>query len=206
MKEYYKRENLEIIVKESYSLAEVLRKIGLRDMGSNFKTLRKYIKLYDIDTSHFRGQTWNKGLYWTDYTSYNKLDDILKDNVNFRATTLKNRLVKEGLKEYKCEKCGNKGEWMGEKFTLELHHINGNHFDNRLENLQILCPNCHSQTKTFRNKSERNKDVPTKQRKSYKYKCEYCGKEFYGYKKPRRFCCVEHYRNFLRNIWTDESI
>lgn len=48
---------------------------------------------------------------------------------------LKDRLIKEGLKEYKCEICGNLGIWQSKPLSLELHHINGNHFDHRLENL-----------------------------------------------------------------------
>lgn len=80
----------------------------------------------------------------TDYAAYNKLENILKENTNFKSDTLKYRLVKEGLKQWKCEKCGNEGVWEGKELVLELHHINGNHYDNRLENLQILCPNCHS--------------------------------------------------------------
>lgn len=198
MKEYYQKDKLEQIVSESYSFAEALRKIGLRDVGSNFKTIKKYVEEYNIDTSHFRGQTWNKGMGNTDYAAYNKLEDILKENTNFKSDTLKYRLVKEGLKQWKCEKCGNEGVWEGKELVLELHHINGNHYDNRLENLQILCPNCHSQTDNFRNKNS-TKAVKPKKRVLYIRKCDYCGKEFRSNKKNKRFCCREHYNEFLRN-------
>ena len=198
MKEYYQKDKLDQIVSESYSFAEALRKIGLRDVGSNFKTIKKYVEEYNIDTSHFRGQTWNKGMGNTDYAAYNKLENILKENTNFKSDTLKYRLVKEGLKQWKCEKCGNEGVWEGKELVLELHHINGNHYDNRLENLQILCPNCHSQTDNFRNKNS-TKAVKPKKRVLYIRKCDYCGKEFRSNKKNKRFCCREHYNEFLRN-------
>ena len=198
MKEYYQKDKLEQIVSESYSFAEALRKIGLKDAGSNFKTIKKYVEEYNIDTSHFRGQTWNKGMGNTDYAAYNKLENILKENTNFKSDTLKYRLVKEGLKQWKCEKCGNEGVWEGKELVLELHHINGNHYDNRLENLQILCPNCHSQTDNFRNKNS-TKAVKPKKRVLYICKCDYCGKEFRSNKKNKRFCCREHYNEFLRN-------
>ena len=146
MKEYYKKEFLESIVQKCSSFAEVLREIGLADKGSNFKTLQKYINKYNIDVSHLTGRTWNKGLSYTNKASYVKLEDILKENTHFKSHILKLRLVAEGLKEYKCEQCGCNGEWCGKPITLELHHINGNHYDNSLSNLQILCPNCHSLT------------------------------------------------------------
>jgi len=61
---------------------------------------------------------------------------------------LKRRLLGEGLKDARCEECGI-SEWRGRPLSLELHHANGDGRDNRLENLQLLCPNCHSQTETF---------------------------------------------------------
>jgi hypothetical protein len=61
---------------------------------------------------------------------------------------LKARLIEAGLKKNRCERCGLT-EWRGKPISLELHHINGDPLDNRLEALQILCPNCHSQTETF---------------------------------------------------------
>lgn len=205
MKEYYKKEFLENIVKKCSSLADVLREIGLADKGGNFKTLQKYIDKYNIDISHFTGQTWNKGLSYTNKTSYIKLEDILKKNTNFKSHYLKLRLVAEGLKEYKCEQCGCNGEWCGKPITLELHHINGNHYDNRLENLQILCPNCHSQTPTHKRRKYQDVIIPKpQQRKKYECVCEVCGKTFDA-DRERRFCCRECYVNFL-NKNTNENL
>jgi 5-methylcytosine-specific restriction endonuclease McrA len=62
--------------------------------------------------------------------------------------TLKRALLREGLKQYECEHCGI-SDWLGLPLSLALHHINGDGQDNRLENLGLLCPNCHSQTENF---------------------------------------------------------
>lgn len=201
MKECYKKDVFENIVRESNSIAEVIRKIGLRVAGGNFNTISKYIQLYNIDTSHFSGQTWNKGMGLTDYAAINKFEDILKKGTSIKTCTLKERLIAEGLKEYKCERCGNCGVWMGEKMTLEMHHINGDHFDNRLENLQILCPNCHSITDSYRGKRRKYNVTPNhRQRNGYTCKCLYCGNEFKSDRKNRKFCCLDHYRKYSKNI------
>ena len=84
-------------------------------------------------------------------TKYN-LQDILDGKYpGYSTSHLHNRLLKEGIKEHKCECCGNT-EWMGHKIVLELHHIDGDHNNNKLENLQFLCPNCHSITDNFKSK------------------------------------------------------
>lgn len=202
MNKIYEKSNLEPIVKESFSLAEVLRKLGRRDCGGNYKTLQKYIDKYNLDTSHFTGQTWNKGKSG-EKTAIIPLDQILKENTNYKSSYLKDRLIKAGLKEYKCEICGNTGEWQGKPMTLELHHINGNHYDNRLENIQILCLPCHSQTDSYRKHKENlvNKpemfDISIKERK-----CENCGKVFKPQRKQNRFCSRECYAEFLNKQGT----
>lgn len=76
------------------------------------------------------------------------LEKILTEDSNYNRTKLKDRLIKEGLKEYKCEICGLT-EWLNKPISLQLHHLNGINNDNRLSNLQLLCPNCHSQTENF---------------------------------------------------------
>lgn len=206
MKDYYKKEFLENIIKKCYSFAEVLREMGLADKGSNFKTLQRYVNNYQIDTSHFYGQTWNKNLSYTDKVCNIKLEDILQENINFKSHSLKLRLVTEGLKEYKCEQCGCNGEWCGKPITLELHHINGNHYDNRLENLQILCPNCHSQTPTHKRRKNQNVMIPkSQQRKKHECICEICGATFKA-DRERRFCCRECYNAFLKSNITEKLL
>lgn len=70
------------------------------------------------------------------------------------TTHLKKRLFEEDVLREKCVWCGNTGWWFNRPLTLELDHINGNRKDNRLSNLRILCPNCHSQTSTFRGRNK----------------------------------------------------
>lgn len=80
------------------------------------------------------------------------MKQILVEHSKYVNTnSLKQRLFNEKIKERKCECCGNT-EWMGKPIPLELHHINGIKDDLRIENLQILCPNCHAFTDNYRGK------------------------------------------------------
>jgi hypothetical protein len=140
----WSEENLIRIVKESVSKSDALRKIGVSDKNSgNFQTLDKYIALYNIDTSHFKQNT---EFLWSKEPKDLKL--ILTTDTSVTTKNLKTRLLKEGLLENKCSECGI-SEWRGQKLSLHLDHVNGNRSDNRLENLRLLCPNCHSLTPTY---------------------------------------------------------
>jgi hypothetical protein len=76
------------------------------------------------------------------------LDALLVAGVLRGRRNLKTRVLRAGLKQNRCENCGIE-EWRGRPLSLALHHVNGDGRDNRLENLQLLCPNCHSQTDNF---------------------------------------------------------
>lgn len=80
-------------------------------------------------------------------------EDIFVENSSVRRNVVKRRILRDNLIEYKCRKCGNTGEWMGEEVVLHLEHKNGINNDHRLENLEFLCPNCHSQTSTYAGKN-----------------------------------------------------
>lgn len=129
-----------------FSIADVCRFIGWVPSGDNYRRAKELIK--DLDTSHFRKGPWNKGRKVKIDNITLTLEEILVENSPIRNTSkLKERLFKEGLKEEKCEICGYSE-------NLELHHINGDPTDNRLENLQILCPNHHAKTPNFRGKNK----------------------------------------------------
>lgn len=139
-------------VNSSLSYAEALRKLNLKPAGSNYDTLKRKIKEYNLNIDHMTGKVWNQGERYKPIKEAQPLDEILIENSTWVNTNhLKKRLLKENLKEYKCECCGN-SEWMGFPIALELHHINGIKDDLQIENLQILCPNCHAFTDNYRGK------------------------------------------------------
>jgi len=142
IKANWEKENVEKIINESKSQKEVLEKMGLRSAGSNFSTLKKYIELYELDTSHFKRCYEDMVLF----NGENKISlcDVLIENSTYDRRSLKDRLYNEGLKERKCELCGQGEEWTGKHMSLILDHINGIHNDNRIGNLRIVCPNCNA--------------------------------------------------------------
>ena len=146
----YTKELLEENVKGCYSFAELCRRLGLAPEGSNPKTLRRKMDEFGVDYSHFTGKVWNKNPSNPVYKG--KYLAKLCEHSSLSSSKAKNLVYKLGLKENKCEICGIT-EWLGKPLVCELHHINGDSTDNRIENLQILCPNCHSQTDNFRSRN-----------------------------------------------------
>lgn len=197
MKDHFSKEILEPIVKKSKSKADVLRAIGLAPKGGNYAILTRWLDEHKIDYSHFTGASWSKGEFFTDRVCKIKLEDLLKENVDYHSDTLKKRLWQTGTKEQKCEICGII-DWNGKPLTFELHHINGNHYDNRLENLQILCPNCHSQTEGHKNRGKKHSGDKVPFTKVTTINCQFCGKEFHPQRKSTKFCSRECYNNFIK--------
>lgn len=137
--EKFTDEQLAKIVENSSSYREVARKIGYnQDGGSSIATIKNLIKEKHFDISHFTGQAHNKNKY--DYTRF-------QNGKAIKSTNALNALAH--LRGRKCEVC-NLDSWNGKDIPLEIHHKDGNHLNNELNNLQLLCCNCHAQTKNFR--------------------------------------------------------
>lgn len=146
----YKNTDAELIeaVRKSKNIVDVLRIIGRPQNGSSYKYVHDRIVKLNIDVSHFTGSAWNRGVVCGRMPRMKDEEIFIKDSPYKCSNSLRNRILNGGLREYKCEICGNT-EWNGKPIPLQVHHINGINNDNRLENLQILCPNCHAQTDTF---------------------------------------------------------
>lgn len=142
-------EELKCAVRESTTYRQVLNRLGLRPAGGNYAQLRKYIRAAGLDTGHFKGQAWSRGKKCPRPTA-RPLAEILTENSDFQTYWLKLRLYAANLKPRHCEECGWATTTPDGYLPLELDHVNGNPRDNRLVNLRVLCPNCHSLKPTHR--------------------------------------------------------
>lgn len=156
----YTPDQLQKILDESNSYADVLRKLGMSEHGANRTTLKKVIDEYGLDLSGINQnrKEWQEKQLKRDRTSCKPLNEVLKNGVSYNSDRLIKRLYADGYKEKCCEQCGITN-WMGKEITFHLHHIDGNHNNNELSNLQVLCPNCHSQTDNFAGKGVRRQRV-----------------------------------------------
>lgn len=148
-KSKYTKEILEPIAKESTSIAQVLRKLGLREAGGSHSNISRKLKEYEIDTSHFLGQATNCGKNHKGGTKLLHYKEVLVEREKGKrqhSFRLRRALIESG-REYKCETCGNTGEWNKSPLMLQVNHKNSNWLDDRESNLSFECPNCHSQTK-----------------------------------------------------------
>ncbi len=133
-------------------MAAVLRQLGLRPVGGNYKTIHHIISENDIDTSHFTGQGWNVGLSFKPKTGIRDEDLYVRDS-SYKCSWRLREHYKKTTGITWCEKCGLK-VWQGQPIPLEIHHVNGDNTDNRLDNLCLLCPNCHALTNNYRGRAK----------------------------------------------------
>lgn len=148
------KQQLENAARKSFSIRQVLGLLNLKEAGGNYTQIKKYLKIFKINIKHFKGKGWNKGLIGIGKPRIS-LDKILVKNSDFQSYKLKKRLFKTKLKLPKCEECGWAKISPDGRLPLELDHINGNSKDNRIENLRVLCPNCHSLKPTHRGRNRK---------------------------------------------------
>jgi hypothetical protein len=164
-------------VEQSSSYAAALRLLGLRSAGANSKTLKRHIERYGISTEHFDPNWTRRGSLNTPRRS---LEEVLVENCEYNRGRLKRRLFEAGLKKRECELCGQGETWHGRSMSLILDHINGMATDNRLENLQIVCPNCAATLDTH---------CGRKSRLELGFRtCEHCGGSFAPKYPKQRYC------------------
>lgn len=180
------KKSLATHVKSSNTFSDILKYFGLDNKGSNYKTLKKRLNEENIDYSHIaQGLSTNKGRKF--FRELIPLNKILVKNSSYARKNLKQRLLKEGKLQEICAICRMGPIWMDKPLSLQLDHINGISNDNRIENLQMLCPNCHSQTDTFAGKRFKKlfwcKCGKTISRKSNR--CKKCSAKRNGYKRRK---------------------
>ena len=138
------------------------------ELNCKSATLNSYLKKMGIE---YKGNSGLKGYQKTKINT--PIEVFLNNEKTIQTNTLRKRLIKEGYKEYKCERCGLT-EWQGQPIPLELHHEDGNHFNNQLINLKLLCPNCHALTDGYRGRgTQAYKNNPKKNNIKMK-KINYC--------------------------------
>jgi len=135
-----------------FTMAQLLKSLGLKPSGGNYDNMRRKLQILNLDCSHWTGQAWSKSQQLKDWSEYKS------------KTSIKPHLI--SLRGHKCEEC-KLDLWLESPIPLELHHIDGNRTNNELENLQLVCPNCHAFTDNYRGK---NIFVPEKIKKNTYHK------------------------------------
>ena len=154
-------------VQNANSISDVMKNLKRADSSAGRSIIKKYIDIYNIETSHF---DTHKERYEKNLKKFVKLsnDEIFVEHSTYNSgNKIKNRLYEEGLKERKCELCGQDENWHGKYMNLVLDHINGIHDDNRLENLRIVCPNCNATLPTHCRGNKKMKKKEYNKKKHY---------------------------------------
>lgn len=140
-------------IKTSKSIRETILKLGLTETGSAYRIFKQRAKNLNINIDHLLGKGYLKGRTHNWALQIPIEEILIIDSSYTNTTSLRKKLLKLKLVMDQCAECGLTSEWNNKPITLQLDHKNGIHNDNRLENLRLLCPNCHSQTDTFGGKN-----------------------------------------------------
>ena len=148
----YTKEILEPLVRESFSVAEVVRKLGLRCLnGGTHAHITQQIKKFEISVSHFLGQGRNRGtshIGGADKLHWSKVLTNARHDRKETTHRLRRAMIESGI-EYLCDTCGSKPVWNDKPLVLQISHKDGDSLNNEKKNLHFECPNCHSQTEDY---------------------------------------------------------
>ena len=174
----YTEEEARAAIAASRTYTEVLRRLGLRAAGGNHRTIRRYAEeVWRIPTDHFDPDVVRREALGRAPVP---LEQVLVEGSTYQRSVLKERLFVAGLKERRCELCGQGEMWHGRRMALILDHINGIHDDNRVANLRIVCANCNATLDTH---CGRNTRLPQAERP-----CLRCGTPFFPRSARHRYC------------------
>lgn len=141
------RDLIKNAVDQNVCYADVLRFLNIRNVGTNFKTLKKWIAIHGLGTDHFEVGYARVNVH--NEQRRKPVDEVLCEGSKVSQQCLRSFVKREQVIPYNCHGCGNDGSWLNKPIVLQLDHVNGISNDNRVTNLRWLCPNCHSQTPTF---------------------------------------------------------
>lgn len=183
----YSEQDAREAIAASRSYAEALRRLDMCPSGGNWRTLKHYATIeWSIPVAHFDPRAAQReALARHRLRVKQPLDEILVEDSTYRSRgSLKARLFADGLKQRRCELCGQGELWRGRRMSLILDHVNGTRTDNRLENLRIVCPNCAATLDTHCGRNVRLIRA-----------CETCGATFKARSGTQRWCsprCAQH--------------
>jgi 5-methylcytosine-specific restriction endonuclease McrA len=141
------KDSIQEAIAKSFSWAGVCRQLGLKPNSGSQSHIKSRALLFDIPFTHFTGQGHNKG---NTREKTNAIEYCIR-GIRTSSDRLRRRLIRDGYKKEECERCGIT-EWLGERVPLELDHIDSDNTNNEIQNLQIICPNCHALATNSRRK------------------------------------------------------
>lgn len=145
----YNVEQLRVAITSSLCYSDVCRQLGVTICDFSFRRIKRLCEEYSISVSHFDTKsTFRRGkvINWTAAT-------VFVENCSITRSMLRPVLIRLGFYTGTCDSCNTPDVWNGNPLTIEIDHVNGVSTDNRIENLRWLCPNCQSQTTTYRRRT-----------------------------------------------------